>query len=118
MTDLPLGHEYWGNVCSGFGAPLECRHILESGQKCGKSPFEHHHPQYLITELTFRKEMDIQYKKCQYCGNNIETMCFLGTGVCSENCRKDIERQTELVEARSIYSGVTVSKEEVTGWKP
>lgn len=72
----------------------------------------------LISERQARLRLDILYKKCRNCGGNIVTMCFIGTGVCSENCRKDVDRQTELVKARNIYSGVTVSKEEVAGWKP
>lgn len=26
---------------------------------------------------------------CTECGKNVEVMCFRGTGICSENCRKD-----------------------------
>lgn len=25
---------------------------------------------------------------CGMCGNKIRTMCFRGTGICGENCRK------------------------------
>ncbi len=41
VEELPLGHRYFGNICSGFGAPVECQHITDSGHRCGKSPSEH-----------------------------------------------------------------------------
>lgn len=35
-------HDYFGNSCGGFGGTLECMHVdWETGQRCGRSPFEH-----------------------------------------------------------------------------
>lgn len=31
---------------------------------------------------------------CANCGGYIRTMCFQGTNHCSENCRKDLLRET------------------------
>ena len=30
---------------------------------------------------------------CSNCGRQIKVMCFLGTDHCSENCRKDLEKE-------------------------
>lgn len=39
-------------------------------------------------------------KFCSECGASIETMCFRGTGVCSENCRK--RRDHEVHDSRAL----------------
>ena len=33
------------------------------------------------------------YVNCSNCGKQIKVMCFLGTDHCSENCRKDLEKE-------------------------
>jgi len=43
-TDIVTDHEYWGNMCSGFGGTLECKALDQlTGQTCGKSPGEHNY---------------------------------------------------------------------------
>lgn len=37
---------------------------------------------------------------CEMCGNRITVMCFLGTGVCSEQCRKKREALVREMEER------------------
>lgn len=34
------------------------------------------------------KPLPHTHNPCSQCGNDITVMCFLSTGVCSENCRK------------------------------
>lgn len=49
-NSLPLGHEYMGNVCSGFGGNVGCKYPSREGPrgtKCGKSP-EDHEPQSVL----------------------------------------------------------------------
>lgn len=45
MSDLRekvTDHEYWGNVCSGFGGRLECEVLnFETRERCGRSPYDH-----------------------------------------------------------------------------
>lgn len=36
---------------------------------------------------------------CSECGNKIQTMCFKGTGVCCENCRKVRDGEVAVVRA-------------------
>lgn len=60
---LPLGHEYTGNLCGGLGGTTECEHLdLETGRRCGKSPFEHRSvPPELarLTPMTDQKPEDV-----------------------------------------------------------
>lgn len=35
-------HEYWGNMCSGFGGTLECEHVdFSTRYRCGLPPYQH-----------------------------------------------------------------------------
>lgn len=40
-------HEYFGNICSGFGAPTTCEMAnLDTGTICGRQPHEHQPPRH------------------------------------------------------------------------
>ena len=37
-------HQYMGNVCSGLGGSIHCKHMdYETGKRCGLTPYEHNY---------------------------------------------------------------------------
>lgn len=51
---MPLGHEYVGNLCCGFGGRVECEWFdPDTRQRCGKLPVEHTQSFHdILTDLT------------------------------------------------------------------
>lgn len=62
--ELPLGHRYVGNLCSGFGAEVKCEHYdPETLQQCGKSPGAHEWiPRFLRQPATDEDDNDPTYE--------------------------------------------------------
>lgn len=102
-ANLPLGHEYFGNICTGFGAPAECDHRDENGNRCGQSPVAHSMRFHKLFEelvtLSNPNNGDVNdlmdattpEGSCMNCGGPIVTMTYLGERHCSEFCKKDLE---------------------------